>query len=904
MKTLSVALCLVAMAGVVAPADEPVRVSGSVRDAAGAMIAEAQVSLLNAQHVVLELARTNPQGRFEFSSVPPGSYLLVVTARGFAERRIALRVGRKGLEGLEVSLELEAVHSEITVTAHPGRIEDAETVSQPVNVIAAQTIAQRAKIAAAQVAEEEVGVHLQRTSPTIAGIFVRGLTGNKVSVFVDGVRFSTAAQRGGINTFLNLLEPSNLDSVEILRGPNSAQYGSDAIGGSLQFITRSPLFAASGHTVHGSVSTYFGTADASYGSNLSTSYATRSFGLLVNLSGRRANTLRPGQGLDSHSAFTRFFGLRSDLFLDSRLPDTAFTQYGGLLKLNWSPAVGTQVIAHYARGQQDGGKRFDQMLGGDGNLIADLRNLMTDLFYVRYDRLRLGWLDDFTAAYSFNSQREERVNQGGNGNPLAAITHEYERTRAHGLQATASKRFSARHDLLFGAEYYAERIRAPSFRFDPVAQTVALSRPRVPDRARYRSGGAYVQDVLEPLPGRLRLVGNLRWSAASYRARTGDSPLVNGAALWPDDSLRASSVTFRAGAIFTAFTGFNLSANFSRGFRAPHMTDLGTLGLTGSGFEVAAADVAGLSATIGSTADFSAVSTGAAVSQLQPETSLSYEFGVHYRHPRVETDFAFFVNDIDQLIAKQALILPPGAVGRELGGQPIVQQLPSGVVFVPAATNPVLVRANLGNARILGAEHTLRWRVSSAWSFSTVFTYLRAREKAIGLPPNLEGGTPAPDGYLRVRYAPSRKKFWLEPYLHAADRQRRLSSLDIEDRRTGALRTRTSIRNFFLHGATSRALVSAGPDATVGTADDFLLATGETLSQIQGRVLGQGVNSAPLFTAVPGYATLGVRGGFRVGEKHEVVGDFFNLTDRNYRGISWGLDAPGRGLFLRYAYHF
>ncbi len=79
-------------------------------------------------------------------------------------------------------------------------------------------------------------MHLQRTSPTMAGIFVRGLTGNKVNVFVDGVRYSTSAARGGVNTFLDLIEPTSLEGVEVLRGPNSAQYGSDALGGSVQFL--------------------------------------------------------------------------------------------------------------------------------------------------------------------------------------------------------------------------------------------------------------------------------------------------------------------------------------------------------------------------------------------------------------------------------------------------------------------------------------------------------------------------------------------------------------------------------------------------------------------------------------------------------------------------------------------
>jgi hemoglobin/transferrin/lactoferrin receptor protein len=82
-----------------------------------------------------------------------------------------------------------------------------------------------------------------------------------------------------------------------------------------------------------------------------------------------------------------------------------------------------------------------------------------------------------------------------------------------------------------------------------------------------------------------------------------------------------------------------------------------------------------------------------------------------------------------------------------------------------------------------------------------------------------------------------------------------------------------------------------------------LTATGETLAQIQNRVLGVGVNSSSLFTSVPGYATVGVRAGFRR-HPHEVVADFENLNDKNYRGISWGIDAPGFGMSVRYIVRF
>jgi len=82
---------------------------------------------------------------------------------------------------------------------------------------------------------------------------------------------------------------------------------------------------------------------------------------------------------------------------------------------------------------------YDQLLGGDGNLIADLRNLMLDFGYFRYFQQHVGLFDNFSATISYNSQREERVNQGGQGNSLAAITHDKERTRTLPTRVTAAR---------------------------------------------------------------------------------------------------------------------------------------------------------------------------------------------------------------------------------------------------------------------------------------------------------------------------------------------------------------------------------------------------------------------------------------------------------------------------------
>lgn len=873
---------------------------GNVKDTAGQPVANATINLISSRQVSIATTQSDSQGVFSFDKLIGGTYELLVTSKGFAQRRRAIAIPFEEKE-LVIQLGVEALTAEVTVTADTGTVQELDQTTQQVNVIGEEQLQQRATSVLAQAFREEPGLQLQRTSATISGVFVRGMTGAKVVVFVDGVRYSTAAMRGGINTFFNLNDASSLRAAEVLRGPNSAQFGSDSLGGSIQLISRSPLFTPDKFEAHGQISTHYNSADHGFGGNTLVTLGNKDLAVLVNLASHRSNTLRSGGGYDTHAAVNRFLGIRSDIF-GERSTDTAFTQYGGLFKLTYKLTPNDFLTTHYSRSQIDGGKRFDQTLGGDGNLLADLRNFMNDFFYGRYERVGAGLFDTFTLSYSYNAQREERVNQGGQGSPTAAITFQPERTVVHGFQTQAAKHVS-RNSLVIGGEFYYDRVRTDSYSLNPVTGVATVARGRVPDRVTYKSGGIYIQDVFNAIPDRLRLIGAVRYGRAAYRSRAANSPLVNGQPLWPDDSLTADAVTPRFGAVVTLLEGLSLSAQVSRGFRTPHITDLGTLGLTGAGFEANAADLVGSGATVGSTADATAVSLGIPVEQLKPESLWSYEAGIHLHRSRIDIDVNGFVNELKNNIAYQALILPTGAVGKKLGDQTITSQTANGAVFVPLSTAPVLIRTNFDEARIWGIEQKFDLRITNSLTFGQNFTYLYAEDKRTGLAPNIEGGTPAPQGNLRLRYQPAGRRFWIEPYVFGARKQDRLSTLDIGDRRTGATRTRGQIANFFARGAFVRGLIGPGTDGRNGTADDILLPTGETVAQVQTRVLGS-ASSAPLYRYIPGFMVVSVRGGFQVTEKHEVLLDFSNLLDKNYRGISWGMDAPGRGFGFRYNYRF
>lgn len=719
----------------------------------------------------------------------------------------------------------------VTVSAEAGRAESLESVPQRVNILSREKLQERLGNTLTDRLREEPGLEMQRTSTFLGGLFIRGLTGNKVVVYRDGIRYSTSAARGGVSTFFNLLETEAIEQVEVLRGPNSAQYGSDSIGGVLSVISRS----AEKSGPRPEWTPFYSSANHSFGNSLSLAKSGERGGIVLRGLGQRVNTLRTGGGIDTRSALTRFLGLPSTLVY-GRQPDSGFTQYGGSLHGQLRLNANSDLVFHYDRDQQDGAKRTDQLLGGDGARRAEVANIMGDFGYLRYNRSRWAGFDLVSVSGSYLAQREERINQSS---ATAALQRQYERLRTWGAQGQAAKRWLG-NDFYAGAEVYGDAVRSP-------AQNTL---PRIPNGASYQHYGVYFQDGVQLWQQRLRLSGAVRWGGGRYDGP--NAPRANTSNAW----------TGRFGGVLRPSSWFSLHSYVSRGFRAPSITDLGTLGLQGNGnFEVNVYDIPG----------------GAA---LRPELSANVDLGFKLRGKGLVFELTGFRSEISQLVVSQTLLLPTGAVGQRVAGEVVTSQRADGAVFVALSNNVVQVKTNLDQARFLGLEERLEWKPRRDLSFEQGLTWLRADDPSNGRVPNVEAVYPPAMGYLKARWNPAGKRFWVEPYWALNDAQRRFSDLGRADRRIGANRTRAQIATFYNNNPAYAAL------------------TGLPLAQLQTKLLGT-ANGAPLFSALPGYGVLGVRGGYSFSERLSLFVDAGNLADKSYRGMSWGVDGPGRGVSLQ-----
>lgn len=912
--------CVILVPTMVFALQQESKVKGKIVDPAGNPITEANLTLLTAKGTQVAQTSPNSEGIFELSTISVGNYVLQVDAKGWSLQRLAVNVTETVETDINVQVSVSPVEDQVTITASAGEALQIFEYPRAISTASAEELRRRPVVSLPQGLREEPGIHVQQTTASQGSVFMRGLTGQRVVALVDGIRYNNTTFRPGPTQYLATVPIQSAGTVELVRGPASVQYGSDGLGGTINVIAEAPFFPTQQTEVHGQFGLQFGSADASGGSSFKVGIGNPRFNLTTAGFFTRVNDLKTGGGLDSHAAVTRFLGISSKV-LGDRLQDTAFTQYGGEARLSLKPTLDQQITFTYLRNDLQNTRRYDQLNGGNGNLIQGFDPQTFDFFYARYQKQKVGFFDSLTGTFSFNRQRDDRQSQGGNGDQKATITTEFNKTDAFGYSLLASTHVGRNNILLVGADLYDEYVDSTAFTTNPVTKNSAIARGRFPNGARYKTFGFYAENTFDIIPRKLRLIGGIRYGATQFKTRAKDDPIINNRPVGLDASTRQDDVTFNVGVSVNPRPWLALYTNVNRGFRTPNVNDLGGVGITSNGFTVTANQASEIGAEIGNGAGPTARTTGLKLSALDPESIMNYEGGLKIKTDKIEASFGGFVADLEDVTVIRSLVVPGNAVGKTIAGQTIVSQSSTGVIFVAGSSQPVIARVNGGEVRFSGIEASTRVKLNKDFSFQANGFYLRSRDKnppaqtppPAGVvlirkatdAPDFEGGLPPSGGFLSVKYQPSGKRYWVEMYSTLAGKQDRLSSTDINDQRQGATRSRSNIATFFNNGARARGLVGAGADGKMGTADDILIATGETLAQVQDRVLGgKSIMSAPFFLTTPGFATLNFRGGVRVGENSEFIFILENVLDKNYRVHGSGTDNPGINFATRYQLRF
>ncbi|TGK05020.1 TonB-dependent receptor [Leptospira semungkisensis] len=225
-----------------------VNLRGSVKDGEGKPVSGARLFIVENKFT----ARAGNDGSFEFQHLAPGPYTVVATAPNFQPKteRLELKDGDKNLDIILKPSLLEG--NAINITAKSAA-SDFLSTPQPTTVLEGRQLERQKGQNIMSALENTPGTSTMTTGAGTAKPVIRGLTGQRVLVMTDGVR--QEEQQFGDDHTVDL-DTFNVDKMEIVRGPASVLYGSDALGGVINVIrTKAPTAKDGAPALGGTIST-------------------------------------------------------------------------------------------------------------------------------------------------------------------------------------------------------------------------------------------------------------------------------------------------------------------------------------------------------------------------------------------------------------------------------------------------------------------------------------------------------------------------------------------------------------------------------------------------------------------------------------------------------------------------
>jgi hemoglobin/transferrin/lactoferrin receptor protein len=581
-----------------------------------------------------------------------------------------------------------------------------------------ETIAARHPQTLPDILEGTPGVLLQKTAPGHTSPFIRGFTGFRTLMLVDGLRLNHSAFRDGANQYWNTIDPYALDRVELAEGGGAVLYGSDAVGGTLQAFTPDPPYASAGAIGSGSLGGGFRSASESRLGRIEGAVADTKTALSAGLTRLKAGDIEAG-GSTGRQPKTGYDATAFDLKLRQRLdPDRE-------LVLAWQHHLLNDVWRTHRT--IHGKSWHGTTVGNELKRVTDNSRDQACLQYrdgtptAAYDTWR------GTLAYQRHAEDEQTVKKNGSTTDQGFDID----TLALLAESNKANRWG---DLAYGFDLYIDTLDSRRLDFD--AETgmphYAIQGP-VADDARYTSFGLYGEQTFA-LQERLDLILGMRGTMIHADAGCYQDPISRERAAfdktWWDLTGSARAVYWLDPPRTTAFY-----TSFGRAFRAPNFSDLTRFDTARSG-------------------EIETPQTG-----LDPEQFYTTEIGFKSRRGRTALQVAGFYTSIRDLIVRYP-------TGRSIADKPEVTKANAASGYVYGFVADLTRRL----ADPLQTRLSLAWAKGMADAFDT--SVQGASEPIRALPLTAEWA---------LRWTGHDRRWWVETAVAAVAREARLSSADRRD---------------------------------------------------------------------------------------------------------------------------
>jgi outer membrane receptor protein involved in Fe transport len=437
------------------------------------------------------------------------------------------------------------------------------------------------------------GIFIQKTNHGGGSPFVRGLTGNQTLLMVDGIRLNNSLFRFGPNQYLTLIDNLVVEKIEVVKGTGSVQYGSDALTGVINVITRSQEFTQKS-TWKGRLTSRFTGFGMEKTARPEISYSNKKFAFMAGLSKKSFGDLRGGDttGFQVPSGYGE---LAWDTKFKWNLGSNAVMTFSyQSLKQSDVPVYHKYILENYAINNADLLKR------GFG--------------YVNFKKTFTSNVFKSLTAFISEQDISELRNLRKNGSPSLRIEHDRALTISGGLDLLTDffKGWSANS----GVEIYADKITSSRVDQDINNGVEVSKRGLYPNGAKYQNFAIYTLHHFQL--NRFRFEAGGRYN--TYRIGIADTSL--GGVL-----LKPSALVFQGGVGYAVSKHITVYGNISNGYRAPNVDDMGTLGIVDFRYEIPAYD-------------------------LKPERSTNYEAGLKWVTKKTSGSIGIFNTSLSNLITR------------------------------------------------------------------------------------------------------------------------------------------------------------------------------------------------------------------------------------------------------------
>lgn len=470
---------------------------------------------------------------------------------------------------------------EVIVTA--GKfLEKRKHIAQQTIVIGSKEIARSLGTNTAGLLEQSGKVFVQRSQLGGGSPVIKGFEASRILLVVDGVRLNNAIYRTGHLQNVITIDDDMLERVEVLSGPASTVYGSDALGGVIHFQTKQPL----PEKIQTNVSTRYSSAFNEFTGHADVNIGTRKFASLTSFSFSDYGNLRQGS---QRKTSNTDFGKRPQYItqingIDSIVQNnnvniqkfSTYHQYDLLQKFLWQASPGQSHELNWQYSTSSNIPRYDR--------LTDTRNgrlRWAEWYYGPQERLMAsynyqskqikGFFDQLKAGASYQHIEESRMQRAYKA-PVRE--NRIERIDVWALNLDLHKS-AGQHDVSVGADGQFNFLRSTAFNYDITSgiKTAGIV-TRYPDgKNNMNYGGVYAQHMFRIIPNKLVLNEGIRLNYIGLDANFKDTSLLH--LPFTKATQRHFAYSLNAGLIYLPYAGSSrIALNISTGFRAPNIDDL------------------------------------------------------------------------------------------------------------------------------------------------------------------------------------------------------------------------------------------------------------------------------------------------------------------------------------------